>query len=430
MAARGSFGDDSFPGAAMTFFAGTFVRHPLALAAARAVLLHLRDQGPTLQQGLAGRTAEMISGAARALAGTPFQPVAFSSNWLIHTARDFQFSGLLYALMRHRGFHIWENRPCFLSTAHTDAEAREVVTALEESVAELEDAGFFTPTATPARDGSSTIPTSEGQRELWCLCQQSPTASVAANECWTLRLDGPLDVDAFRAALRAVVARHESLRSSFAPSGETLRVAPAAELEIPLAGRRPRGRAKSGKRPRLRSRESAAAYAAPGAARARTARAGLQRAPSRLRRLVVRCLPPRIGRALLRARGGAARACHRHGVSALGSHHARVARIRRRCRVLAGAFPHHSAAARSARRPAAPAASQLSRRERDRPVPRRIPATPAAAWRAAGRDAFQRAARRLPKPAREAQRRSTISSSASPRPARTSPGSITSSAIA
>ena len=33
----------------MTFFAGTFVRHPLALAAAKAVLLHLKERGLALQ---------------------------------------------------------------------------------------------------------------------------------------------------------------------------------------------------------------------------------------------------------------------------------------------------------------------------------------------------------------------------------------------
>src|SRR5579883_2970636 len=47
------FGDDSAPQAGVTFFAGTFVRHPLALAAARATLLHLKAEGPALQERLA-----------------------------------------------------------------------------------------------------------------------------------------------------------------------------------------------------------------------------------------------------------------------------------------------------------------------------------------------------------------------------------------
>src|SRR5690606_21968949 len=44
-----NYGDDSFPETGMTFFAGTFVRHPLALAAAWRVVEHLCEEGPRLQ---------------------------------------------------------------------------------------------------------------------------------------------------------------------------------------------------------------------------------------------------------------------------------------------------------------------------------------------------------------------------------------------
>jgi len=50
------FGDDSYPEVGVTFFAGTFVRHPLTLAAVKAVLDHFEQQGPSLQQGLNERT--------------------------------------------------------------------------------------------------------------------------------------------------------------------------------------------------------------------------------------------------------------------------------------------------------------------------------------------------------------------------------------
>ena len=44
------FGDDSYPEVGVTFFAGTFVRHPLTLAAVKAVLQFFREQGPALQE--------------------------------------------------------------------------------------------------------------------------------------------------------------------------------------------------------------------------------------------------------------------------------------------------------------------------------------------------------------------------------------------
>ncbi len=54
------YGDDLVPEAAATFVAGTFVRHPLALAAAKAVLLHLQAEGPALQERLAGRMGGLV----------------------------------------------------------------------------------------------------------------------------------------------------------------------------------------------------------------------------------------------------------------------------------------------------------------------------------------------------------------------------------
>ena len=44
------YGDDSHPQTELTAFGGTFCRHPLALAACRAVLLHLRENSPTIQE--------------------------------------------------------------------------------------------------------------------------------------------------------------------------------------------------------------------------------------------------------------------------------------------------------------------------------------------------------------------------------------------
>ncbi|MEQ1854471.1 MAG: aminotransferase class III-fold pyridoxal phosphate-dependent enzyme, partial [Chthoniobacteraceae bacterium] len=229
-----SFGDDSFPAAAVTFFAGTFVRHPLALAAAHAVLTHLKEKGTTLQAGLATRTSGMIGRINAALAGTPFTAESFGSNWLVQTQPDFKFSGLLYALLRHQGLHIWEGRPCFVSAAHTDADIDQVVAAFQKAVAALKEGGFISQPAPAQVSLAQAIPLTESQRELWLVCQQTPAANSACNETWTLRLDGPLDANALRAAIQTIVDRHDALRSSFTPSGDTLTVAPALTIHVPV----------------------------------------------------------------------------------------------------------------------------------------------------------------------------------------------------
>ncbi|MBV8630060.1 MAG: aminotransferase class III-fold pyridoxal phosphate-dependent enzyme, partial [Silvibacterium sp.] len=55
------YGDESFPQVGVTFYAGTFMRHPLALAAVKASLEHIRESGPSLQTELAAKTASLVS---------------------------------------------------------------------------------------------------------------------------------------------------------------------------------------------------------------------------------------------------------------------------------------------------------------------------------------------------------------------------------
>jgi glutamate-1-semialdehyde aminotransferase len=55
-----TYGDASYPQAKTTFFAGTFCKHPLTMAAARAVLKYLKAQGCTLQEQLNQRTSQFV----------------------------------------------------------------------------------------------------------------------------------------------------------------------------------------------------------------------------------------------------------------------------------------------------------------------------------------------------------------------------------
>jgi len=139
------FGDDSMPTVGVTYFAGTFVRHPLALAAAHAVLLHLREQGPGLQEALGARTTAM-AGELNAFCrqvGAPIEVRHYASVWKTFFLEEHPLQDLLFAMMRSRGVHILDNFPCFLTTAHGDAEIAAIVQAFKASVRELQDGGFL-----------------------------------------------------------------------------------------------------------------------------------------------------------------------------------------------------------------------------------------------------------------------------------------------
>jgi amino acid adenylation domain-containing protein len=139
------YGDDSVPTVGVTYFAGTFVRHPLALAAAHAVLGHLADQGPTLQATLNAKVGAFADGLTAFCAdvGAPLHVVHFASVWKTVFTEDHPLQDLLFAMMRSRGIHILDNFPCFFTTAHEEADFAAIATAFRESVLEMQEAGFL-----------------------------------------------------------------------------------------------------------------------------------------------------------------------------------------------------------------------------------------------------------------------------------------------
>ncbi len=224
-----SFGDDSVPPADMTWFAGTFVRHPLSLAAAKATLEHLRAAGPGLQARLNDRSAALarrLNAAFEALS-VPIRVEQFSSLLMVNFTRHQDYSSLLFFHLRNRGVMTYEGRPIFLSTAHDDADLDKVHAAFVDSAKALIAVGLL-----DGRDpeGRRRIPMSIGQQEIWIFARFDPQANCSYNLCNTLRLEGELDVEALDAALRDLCDRHEALRSL--PERDGLMQVVKAKIEI------------------------------------------------------------------------------------------------------------------------------------------------------------------------------------------------------
>jgi acyl transferase domain-containing protein len=139
------YGDDSFPEVGVTFFAGTFVRHPLTLAAAHAVLTHLKSEGAELQRRLNLRTIQLVERLTREALelGAPVRITHFSSWFCFHFPAELPYASLFYAYMRDRGVHVWEGRAGFLTTAHRDEDLDLVVRAFRETIAEMQAASFL-----------------------------------------------------------------------------------------------------------------------------------------------------------------------------------------------------------------------------------------------------------------------------------------------
>ncbi|MVN75041.1 amino acid adenylation domain-containing protein [Hymenobacter sp. HMF4947] len=154
------YGDASVPEVGVTYFAGTFVRHPLALAAAKASLQYMQAQGPALQERLTAKTERLAQALNAELERRelPFFVAHFGSLWKVKFPEEVPYSELLFTLMREKGIHIWDGFPCFLTEAHTEAEVDQIVAACLASAAELVAAGFFTGAPGAAAEASLREP--------------------------------------------------------------------------------------------------------------------------------------------------------------------------------------------------------------------------------------------------------------------------------
>lgn len=139
------YGDASVPEAGVTYFAGTFVRHPFALAAAKASLLHMKEKGRALQETLNRNTAWLaneINTFADKLK-TPFHIVHFGSLFKPKYDADLANIDLIYILLRHKGIHVYDGFPCFLTEAHTKEDIEQIARCFKEALLELTEIGFL-----------------------------------------------------------------------------------------------------------------------------------------------------------------------------------------------------------------------------------------------------------------------------------------------
>ena len=138
--------DESEPEADMTFFAGTFVRHPLGIVAANEILKKVKHEGPQLQKRLTDRTTYLVESLNTFFEQEqfPIRVAQFASQFRFMFPPDLEYADMLYFHMLDRGVFTrgWGDN-CFLSTEHTDEDVEYVIKAIEDSCLEIRRGGFF-----------------------------------------------------------------------------------------------------------------------------------------------------------------------------------------------------------------------------------------------------------------------------------------------
>ena len=244
------YGDDSYPEAGVTYFAGTFVRHPLALAAARATLQHLKRGGHALYQTLNARTQRMAEklNAAFAARNAPVKAVHCATLWRLSWDDNTRHISLFYYLARFHGLHLYEQFGHFVTEAMSDADtdliADTFIRVLDELMAQgliaareggvpLAHTSTSTSTSTSASISTSASALAPGQTERWLAAMYDPAARLALNESFCVTLKGQVNAAALKQALQDVLQRHDAFKLSF--DLDQPRQTRHADTQVPIA---------------------------------------------------------------------------------------------------------------------------------------------------------------------------------------------------
>ena len=133
------FGDESIPEVGVTFFAGTFVRHPVSLAAAKAVMQQIQLRGQAMYDELEQKTSVMAQQALKIVEELSCEVKfeQFASLFYVSVPASAHWGHLFYTLMMNEGINIQQYRPSFLTTEHSDKDIDAILNALKQSLAKL-----------------------------------------------------------------------------------------------------------------------------------------------------------------------------------------------------------------------------------------------------------------------------------------------------
>jgi len=221
------FGDDSYPEGGVTFFGGTFVRHPLCLASSRAVLQKMHENGTKLHDDLNAKTEAFAADVNDIFKRhhAPMEMVRCASMILIRFLEDGPFNPLFWFYLRLNGV-LFRDRSGFLCVDHTQEDLKTVLKAIEDSVLQMKAAGFMPGQDADedpsflALDGQPTeLPLTPSQVEIWLASQLGEKASCAFNLSSRLTLKGAFDKDVLQRSVNQLTQRHEALRTTFSSDG-------------------------------------------------------------------------------------------------------------------------------------------------------------------------------------------------------------------
>lgn len=219
------YGDASYPAGSTIFFAGTFSKHPLTMAASLAVLEHLAADDGSLHDRLNATTEALAARLIEVFRETGADVTIEQFSSLFRFASKGNLDLFFYQLLAN-GIYIWEGRNCFLSTAHTQADLDRLVDVVRATCAELVPLGLMPalPTAAGSAAAGSTVagrealavvddrlPLSDAQQRFYRLDRSGPEGRVACNISFGFLFEAGIDAARLARAVTDEVRRHDAL---------------------------------------------------------------------------------------------------------------------------------------------------------------------------------------------------------------------------
>lgn len=224
---RWNYGDDSTQDVETVTFAGTYCKHPLSLAATRAALRYMKENGAHSIQRVNRVTERFVQKAnnyfkeARVPLFIPhccsiyrYQPTVSTNMMLL----PFEMK-LFFQLLLEAGVYVWERRTCYFTLVHTDEDADRILEAIKYSVETLRKGGFPFLSAIKSKD-----PTDKENKQKNSLSAEERGVYVISNLeggneayqiCMKYRVEGSISFEELKKCFEVVTEKHEMLRCKY-----------------------------------------------------------------------------------------------------------------------------------------------------------------------------------------------------------------------
>jgi glutamate-1-semialdehyde aminotransferase/acyl carrier protein len=221
------YGDASFPEADVTYFTGTYFKHPMIMPALLATLNYVKERGLKLQEELDEKTSYVVDtlNAYLEQSGTPMKVVRLGSLFRFLYPGDLKYADLFYYHLLEKGVYLSETRNFFMSSAHTAADLEHLIRAVKESIEEMR-AGGFLPAATAAASGAAEKGSANARAVLSAVPSAGSPSTAGAGAAGSTQASATES-----AAASATESATESATGS-ADSGDA--GAPAEAARVPL----------------------------------------------------------------------------------------------------------------------------------------------------------------------------------------------------